>query len=59
MRLRYTGRAKADLESAFSWYEKQRRDLVIDRGGERTSSSDRRIKEKSQKVRSEPIVVDF
>jgi toxin ParE1/3/4 len=30
MRLRYTGRAKADLESAFSWYEKQRRGLGFD-----------------------------
>ena len=27
MKLRYTDRAKIDIESAFAWYEKQRRGL--------------------------------
>ena len=27
MKLRYTGRAKEDVESAFAWYERQRRGL--------------------------------
>lgn len=27
MRLRYTGRAKDDIELAFAWYERQRRGL--------------------------------
>jgi plasmid stabilization system protein ParE len=30
MRLRYTDRAKDDLEAAFSWYERQRRGLGFD-----------------------------
>jgi len=29
MRLRYTDRAANDLESAFEWYEIQRRGLVL------------------------------
>ena len=27
MKLRYTGRAKGDIELAFAWYERQRRGL--------------------------------
>ncbi len=30
MRLRYTDRARDDLELAFSWYERQRRGLGFD-----------------------------
>lgn len=30
MRLRYTERAKNDIESAFAWYERQRRGLGFD-----------------------------
>jgi plasmid stabilization system protein ParE len=30
MRLRYTDQAKTDIESAFSWYEQQRRGLGFD-----------------------------
>ncbi len=30
MKLRYTGRARRDLELAFAWYERQRRGLGFD-----------------------------
>jgi toxin ParE1/3/4 len=30
MKLRYTGRAREDLDLAFSWYERQRRGLGFD-----------------------------
>ena len=30
MKLRYTERAKDDVELAFAWYEKQRRGLVFE-----------------------------